>query len=182
VAVNGSTRLVIFIYNLFFLCLAVILIAAVVGGYDIVFYAQSAVATARNKILLGLVGAVLGILAFMGIIKSLAPGSRGVKAISIERSMVGNIGITVPAVNAIIMMAVKKISGVKEVKAKISESPGGLIVDLQTMINPEYKVPEMSMDIQNAVKENLENIGGLKVAEIRVLVDYFVVPDKGSNI
>jgi uncharacterized alkaline shock family protein YloU len=112
----------------------------------------------------------------------LAPGSRGVKAISIERSMTGNIGITVPAVNAIIMMAVKKISGVKEVKAKISESPEGLIVDLQSMINPEYKVPEMSMDIQNAVKENLENIGGLKVAEIRVLVDYFAVPDKSSNI
>ncbi|MDR1616419.1 MAG: alkaline shock response membrane anchor protein AmaP [Syntrophomonadaceae bacterium] len=180
---NGSTRLILFIYNLVFLFLAAALIAALtVGDYDLVSCAQWAVATARNKVLLGLVGVVVGILAFIGIIKSLAPGTRKAKAIPIEGSVIGNIGITVPAVNAIIMMAVKKISGVREVKAKISESPGGLIVDMQTMINTEYKVPEMSMDIQNAVKENLENIGGLKVAEIRVLVDYFAVPDKGSNI
>jgi uncharacterized alkaline shock family protein YloU len=41
------------------------------------------------------------------------------------------------------------------------------------MINPERNVPEMSHSIQSIVKEYIETIAGLQVAEIKILVDDF---------
>ena len=41
------------------------------------------------------------------------------------------------------------------------------------MINPELNVPELTAATQQKVKEYLENIGGLQIAEIKVLVDDF---------
>jgi uncharacterized alkaline shock family protein YloU len=39
------------------------------------------------------------------------------------------------------------------------------------MINPEMGIPELSNTVQSVVKKYLEEIGGLKVVEIKVLVD-----------
>ncbi len=39
------------------------------------------------------------------------------------------------------------------------------------MINPDIGVPELSKNVQDAVRKYLEDIGGLKVAEVKVLVD-----------
>jgi len=39
------------------------------------------------------------------------------------------------------------------------------------MINPDVSVPELSNNVQDVVRKYLEDIGGLKVAEVKVLVD-----------
>jgi len=46
------------------------------------------------------------------------------------------------------------------------------------MINPEHSVPEIAQSLQNVVRDNLEKVGGLQVAEIKVLVDDFNTTSK----
>ena len=80
------------------------------------------------------------------------------------------------------MKAVKRVEGVKEIRSAVKDSPEGLIITMHMMINPEHSVPEMSKNVQTAIKESLETIGGLTVAEVRVLVDDFAVAPKSTNL
>jgi len=84
-----------------------------------------------------------------------------------------SVSITVAAIKTIISRAVKKVDGVKETRSSVAQGPDGVIIYLHMMINPEISVPEMSKNVQAAVKEQLESIGGLQVSEVRVLVDDF---------
>lgn len=178
---SGSTRLLLLIYNLILLFLAAVLIAAALGEANPQYYLEVALSSSQNRFIVGLGGVILCLLALMGIVKSMFGSSKKTVTVPIEGSMIGNIGITIPAITVMIMMAVKTVPGVREIKPKVVNSPTGLVIDLHMMINPEYKVPTMSMDIQNAVKEHLEEIGGLKIATVRVLVDDFMAPDKLSR-
>jgi len=102
-------------------------------------------------------------------------------SIIVDSSLAGQVSITVPAIKVIIMKAVKKVDGVKEIKPAVSTSNDGLVVYLHTAINPDYNVPEMSKSLQQIVKEYLENIGGLQVSQVKVLVDDFSNSNKAVN-
>lgn len=93
--------------------------------------------------------------------------------ILVSSSVNGQVSITVAAIKTIISRAVKKVDGVKETRSSVAQGPDGVIIYLHMMINPEISVPEMSKNVQAAVKEQLESIGGLQVSEVRVLVDDF---------
>jgi hypothetical protein len=47
------------------------------------------------------------------------------------------------------------------------------VVSLTLMVNPDYKIPEMTSSIQEKVGALLEEVGGLRVAEVRIKVDDF---------
>jgi len=72
------------------------------------------------------------------------------------------------------MRAIKPIEGVRDIKPHVSQSVEGLVIKLHMAINPELSVPDLSQQIQSAVKQYLQDIGGLQVAEVRLLVDDFL--------
>ena len=47
-----------------------------------------------------------------------------------------------------------------------------VVVSLTLMVNPDYKIPEMTAVVKK-VANLLEEVGGLKVAEVRIKVDDF---------
>lgn len=173
-------RMLLFVYNLLLIIVAGLAVAASVGRPEPLTYIELALSTPQNRIIVGLVGVVLlvvGVLVFLSTIK-LEPRPQ---SIEVERSLNGEVSITVSAVKIIIMKAAKTIEGIKEIRPAVSNGADGLQVYLHMMINPDISVPELSKKVQDVVRKYLEDTGGLKVAEVKVLVDDLSPGVKAGN-
>jgi uncharacterized alkaline shock family protein YloU len=167
-----TTRLLLFVYNLIMLAIAGAAVAVSLGWSAPLMFLNNTVATAENRIILGTVGLIVAIIVLMLLMSGLkAPA--GIKTVVVESSTAGEVSMSIPAIKGIIMKAVKQVPGVKEIRPIISQSATGLIVKLHAMINPDHNVPEIAQSLQAIVKEQLEKVGGLQVAEVKVLVDDF---------
>jgi len=178
---GGGIRLLLLVYNLALLFIAGLLIASAVGEVNPKPYVDLAMSTSQNRFILGIAGVIICLLSMIGMVKAIFGGSKKPVTVPIEGSSIGNIDITVPAIIVMVMIAVKTIKDVREVKPKVRKSSNGLVIELHMMINPEHIVPEMSINVQNAVKNHLEELGGLRVASVKVLVDDFLSPDKQTR-
>jgi uncharacterized alkaline shock family protein YloU len=165
-------RVVIAIYSLLMLAIAAVSVAVALGWKVPWFYLDMAVSTSSNRLILGLVGFILAVAAIITLIWVLRVQTRQ-QTVLVEKGPAGEVTISIAATKAIIMKALKQVEGVKDLKPTVGQSPAGLLIHLHIMINPDYCVPETAQLLQTAVKENLEKIGGLQVAEIKILVDEF---------
>lgn len=165
-------RIILFIYNLLIIVIGVAIGAAAIGMSEPMDYLNIAFSTPENRIIAGAVAAVLLILGIFGIINSLKRKSRN-SSVLIEDGFHGQVSISIPAIKAIIMKAVKQVEGVKDIRIYINSGSEGLMVDLHMMVNPDLPVTDLTHSIQSTVTDYLKNIGGLQVAGVKVLVDDF---------
>ncbi|HWP95909.1 MAG TPA: alkaline shock response membrane anchor protein AmaP [Syntrophomonadaceae bacterium] len=170
-------RVVIILYNLVLVLLAAVGIAAAMGRPEPLYYINLILSTPENRVIMGTVAVALLLVGLTALISALKSEDPALNSIMVDSTLSGEISITVPAVNIIIMKAVKKVQGVRDIRPTVFNGTDGLLVKLHMMINPDYSVPEMCKEIQETVKQYLEETGGLKVSEVRVLVDDFA----GSN-
>jgi uncharacterized alkaline shock family protein YloU len=140
-------------------------------------YYNMAVSIPQNRMIMATFGIVLGIIALIMLVWGLRSPAR-TNSVLVEKGLVGEISISIAAINIIIMKAVKQVEGVKDIRSTVGSTDGGVTVKLHIMINPEHTVPELAQTLQAAVKDDLERIGGLQVAEIKVLVDDLTVVSK----
>ncbi|HQA08527.1 MAG TPA: alkaline shock response membrane anchor protein AmaP [Syntrophomonadaceae bacterium] len=174
---SGLWRVVLFCYNLLILGLAVAAMYLAVGHTSLIEAGEALLSNSVNQIILGASAAAVIALTIV-ILISLLKGESKPTSIVISSSLNGQVSITVAAIKTIITKAVKKVDGVKETRSSVTNGPDGIVIYLHMMINPEISVPEMSRNVQAAVKEHLESIGGLQVSEVRVLVDDFASTNK----
>ena len=170
-------RLVLLVYNLLILVIAGAVVAVSMGWSAPLAYFNMAVSTPENKMIMGAVGITLGIVALVILVWGARSPAR-TDTVLVEKGLSGEVSISIAAIKVIIMKAVKQVEGVKDIKSVVCSTTGGVSVKLNIMINPEHTVPELAQSLQAAVKDNLEKIGGLQVAEIKVLVDDFNVVSK----
>ncbi|SHG65047.1 Uncharacterized conserved protein YloU, alkaline shock protein (Asp23) family [Thermosyntropha lipolytica DSM 11003] len=163
-------RFLLFLYNLIFLGLAGAVLAGAAGRPEPMHYANLLFSTPENRILSGVCALVLIVVFVYIMLRALIPEKKP-KTVVIDQSLNGQVLITIEAVKVIIMKAVRQVEGVKEIKPAVRNSNKGLLVYLHMMINPECSVPEITEKVKDTVKRYLEELGGLKVAEVRILVD-----------
>ena len=163
-------RLVLFLYNLIIIALAVIALALATGQKEPVYYLNIFLANPQNAFILAAASIGLLIIAVIVLFKVLRADS-GPTLIVLRSDTRGEVMISIPAVNTLIMKAVKKVEGSKEVKAKIKPGSKGLTVQVRTLVDPEYNVPELTENMQEVIINDLETIGGLKIDKVIVLVD-----------
>ena len=175
-------RLVLFIYNLLLLGLAGVAVIAAAGRPEPLEYIKLGLSTPQNRVVVGTLAILLIVIALLLLFAGLkSPAIRKNDSVIINSELNGQVSITVPAIKLIIMKAVKKVEGVKDIKPSVSSSEEGLVVYLHMMINPEHNVPEMSKNLQQVVKQYLEEIGGLQVSQVKVLVDDFNVANRPAG-
>lgn len=169
---SATLRFMLFLYNLLLLALAGIFLAAALNRPEPLAYLQSALATPESRLMVGIV-ALLLLAATLAVFLYMFKKGPSLEKVVIKQGLQGEIAITVPAIKVLIMKAIKQVEGVRDVRSRVSQSAEGLIINLHMAVNPELSVPELSQQIQSAVKQYLQDIGGLQVAEIRMLVDEF---------
>ncbi len=81
-----------------------------------------------------------------------------------------NVQMSVNAIESVIKRAALSVPGVGEPKTDIRNSENGIIVNIKTPVIEDVNIPETISNLHNTVRHYLENLAGLKVADIQVLV------------
>ncbi|MGI6552841.1 MAG: alkaline shock response membrane anchor protein AmaP [Clostridia bacterium] len=96
------------------------------------------------------------------------PGGRAL----VEVGELGEVLISVVAIEQMVKKAAMKIKGVREVKPKIRCVPEGVAVFLQVQVAADINIPQATAEIQQEIRGYLENTAGLHLLEAKVLVDH----------
>lgn len=163
-------RVMLTIYNLLLFVIAAAAVAVSLGISEPLDYINRIAASPENLIATGSVGLVLCFLSLVLLFMGLQRNARK-DDVLVEKGLLGEVSMSIPAIQLIIMKAVRQVDGAKETRTTVKKVPAGLVITLHMMINPERNVPELTSEVQKKVKEYLENVGGLQIAEIKVLID-----------
>lgn len=96
--------------------------------------------------------------------------SRG-RHVVLADGALGQIRVSLQAVESLVEKVVSQISGVREVKPRIILVPQGVGILIRASVTPDVNVPEVSVEIQNQVKERVFEVTGITVNTIKVSIE-----------
>lgn len=89
----------------------------------------------------------------------------------ISRSDLGEVDISLDALDNLVYTVAIQQEGVTEISSRLKASEDGLHIFLKGKILPNITIPELTETLQAIVKSYIEDTTGVKVAEVRVLVE-----------
>ena len=116
-----------------------------------------------------LVAVVMLLCGMLGIFVALAGKSAPAQVI-IGNSEGGQVNISLEAVDNVVHKAALSVNGVREVKSRLKAAKNGVSIKLQISLPHDINVPDTATAVQKVVREQLQMITGLSVAEVAVLV------------
>jgi uncharacterized alkaline shock family protein YloU len=82
----------------------------------------------------------------------------------------GNVSISMDTIQNVALRAAGRMKGINELKARIQLKENGLEIELRMKIDGDSTIPQMTADVQLAVKEQVELQTGIAVQKISVYV------------
>lgn len=83
----------------------------------------------------------------------------------------GDIKISVDTFESLSYRVVRQLSGIKDVKISVVPEEGGILVYAKLLVLPDINIPQIVSDVQNKIKEYVENITEVSVKGIKVDVE-----------
>jgi uncharacterized alkaline shock family protein YloU len=87
-----------------------------------------------------------------------------------QRTDFGDIRISMETVENLSLKAAGRTKGVKDLRARVKVNQSGLEITIRTVVDGETSIPELTEDMQNTVKNYIEEITGIPVANVTVFV------------
>ena len=87
-----------------------------------------------------------------------------------QRTEFGDIRISMDTVENLALKAAGRTRGVKDLRARVRVSQAGLEIVIRTVVDGETSIPELTEEMQGAVKSYIEEITGIPVAQVSVFV------------
>lgn len=87
-----------------------------------------------------------------------------------QRTDYGDIRISLETVENLALKSAGRVRGVKDMKAKVAVIDAGLDIVIRAVVDGESSIPELSEEMQRAVKGHVEDITGIPVAGVSVFV------------
>lgn len=161
-------RIILSIYTflLAFLSFAVILLSLRLIPLE---WAGTSLAHVYGQWEAALVGAVF----FLVSIRLLLAGlrSRKVKDTIVHHNDMGDVHISLDAVENLVEKVVRHMRGVRGIKVKVALAAQGITVRIKAVVSPESHVPTVAAEIQNRVHEYIKNTVGIDLADVQVMVE-----------
>ena len=83
----------------------------------------------------------------------------------------GQVRISVQAVENLIIKVAGKMNGVKEVKPQILTDDKGVSVKILATVSPEQRIPETTEQMQALVKEKVREVSGVALTGVQVSIE-----------
>jgi len=131
------------------------------------------------RIILGAAFAVIFLISFRLFIENF--DKEGQTISTIKETPLGEVRITLSTLEGLVVRSAGRVKGVREVKPRLKITKEGLMVFVNTSISPEVSMPLVSDELQQVVKDTLEQIAGVKIAQIKIFIDGLGV-DKKSRV
>jgi len=138
-----------------------------ISGYIIqAISADNAIALRVSVFIVALVFFALSIMFLLSGIRS----SKDKKAVS-KHTNIGEIMISLNSIENIAINASKRTNGVKESKTVVRKSEDGVEIEVRIIVMPDMSIPVITEEVQGRVKKSVEDISGVSVRSVRVVVD-----------
>ena len=88
-----------------------------------------------------------------------------------KASSIGDIRISLGTIENIALAASRKLSGIRETKANVVKVVDGVSITIKAVVLSDISIPDLSEDVQVKVKSSVEETTGIRVQDVRVLVE-----------
>lgn len=134
----------------------------------------------NNRWILGLTSFLVFILTFTLFLRSFK--TNPIKLTTIHQTALGQIDITLSALELLVLKAAKKVAGIQEVKPVLKLTENNLSMLLKVQVSPDLNIPQITAELQHAIKEYLLQTAGTSLQEIRIQVTKVNVDTKISRV
>lgn len=166
---NTGNRVIIGILSLGYLLLSICLFIMLVFSWPIPFgYLELFFSDLNVRWAFGLLLIVVFIVNYIFFVKSI----RGcpVKFSVLHETDFGQINITLSALEQLVLKGSSGVSGVREVKPSLKLTAEGIALLLKVQVIPDVHIPQVTSDLQKAVKDYLLRTSAISLQEIKVQV------------
>lgn len=101
---------------------------------------------------------------------SLFTKTRG-RHVVLTESALGQVNVSLQAIESLVEKIVSQFSGVREVKPRIITLPQGIGITVRVAVTPDVNLPQLSEEIQNRVKSRVLEVTGITVNSVKILVE-----------
>ncbi|MCX7710360.1 MAG: alkaline shock response membrane anchor protein AmaP [Clostridia bacterium] len=88
-----------------------------------------------------------------------------------KHTNIGEIKISLDTLESIALAASRKLNGVRETKANLFKFEDSVSVMIRAVVMPDINIPLLSEDIQVKVKKAIEDSSGIRVNDVKVVVE-----------
>ncbi|ADL08068.1 alkaline shock response membrane anchor protein AmaP [Thermosediminibacter oceani] len=118
---------------------------------------------------IGMVGGIFFILSLGFLLSGLR--NRKAEEALISSGELGNVNISFNAVENLILKVTRDKEKIKDVKVKIRQKGDSLSVVLKIVVVPDVKIPELTAELQKAVKDYVESMAGITIKDVSINVE-----------
>lgn len=101
---------------------------------------------------------------------SLSGKSSG-RQVVLTESALGQVNISLQAIESLVEKIVSQFNGVREVKPNIITVPQGIGIKVRVAVTPDVNLPQLSEEIQKRVKSRVLEVTGITVTTIKIMVE-----------
>jgi uncharacterized alkaline shock family protein YloU len=123
---------------------------------------------------------VLLLIALILLASGLRPRKKESNAV-LKGSEFGEVLISIPAIENMVLRVVQQTQGIKDVSRHVSHTADGLVVKIRIRVMPDVALPGLISELQAKTKEHLEEITGITVHEVKVVVENVVMDQTASR-
>ncbi len=132
-------------------------------------YLQSVLSISDNRWIIGVVSGLVILLAlYMIVVASRGTGQH--RELMIQDTSLGRVDISVPALEDLIRRASRQVREIREIRPVLQYEKDGVVVVLHLNVSPDANIPVITQEVQEAVKNYLEEKAGIRVLQVQVLV------------
>ncbi|MDK2882379.1 MAG: hypothetical protein PWP58_715 [Bacillota bacterium] len=88
----------------------------------------------------------------------------------LQNSELGEVSIALTAIENLVQRTAGQVEGVKEVRSKVNTQAEGLSINLNAWVGSNVNVPDLATRLQEAVRQRLQQVVGLKAVAVKVAV------------
>lgn len=168
---RGFDRFFLFLYSIVFLGVAVFAMMIGLGFYNTYVSETINLLYLDQDVKFTIIAVSFLIIVFSiyFIIKSVH--TNNVPTFSNLRSDIGEIKISMETIESLASKVSAKVKGVREEKVKVRLDDNELVtIIIKINVDGETPIPQISDEIQRNVKQHIENIAGITVGQVHVVV------------
>jgi len=158
------------LYSIIMGIVALFVLFLVIAG-NIPYYLQLLFKNPDQRLIVGIIVVLIFIASIRLLFTTIGgSGKRAAQAL-IEDNHLGQVRITLEALENLVKRVALQVTGVKEVVPKIIVTPDGLKLLLKVAVTPDIPIPQASLELQTSIKEKVKEVAGIELKETRILVN-----------
>ncbi len=167
---NLFDRFLLALYTLGVMVVILIIGLAVAGWTTPVELFRIALIHYNERLIIGAVLVVFLIVSIRFFLWALAGERRIIQGV-VQETGLGQVKISVEAIENLVHRAVNQIRGVRQVRPRVVCLPEGINLFIRVTLSPEINIPQTTDEIQAKVSDYISEIAGIRLKSVKILVD-----------